>query len=192
DLETDTEMPERHVLPTPHDAMLASTHLGGPCMALTARKSIRPLPSHRLELRTLRYSEAYCRWRSVPLSTMYPPTTSESLAGDSSSESSTGPSRKRCRSPTAIVPSSIPSSGALVPSRADILLHSKRFRDFISQEDSIEEDIDADVLADIEADSAAIEVATDMDVEVGVDAGIGIEVDVGIDIENEVESNDIL
>ncbi|GKD62764.1 hypothetical protein Tco_1300273, partial [Tanacetum coccineum] len=36
--------------------------------------------------RTLRCSEAYLCWRSTPLSTMYPPTTSESSAGDSSSE----------------------------------------------------------------------------------------------------------
>ncbi|GJZ07055.1 hypothetical protein Tco_0540848 [Tanacetum coccineum] len=42
DLESDTEMPERHVSPTPHDAMLTR--------ALTARKSVRPLPSHRLAL----------------------------------------------------------------------------------------------------------------------------------------------
>ncbi|GJX95138.1 hypothetical protein Tco_0349724, partial [Tanacetum coccineum] len=42
--------------------------------------------------RTLRSSEAYLCWRSAPLSTMYPPTTSESSAGDSSSKSSVGPS----------------------------------------------------------------------------------------------------
>ncbi|GJY74398.1 hypothetical protein Tco_0478829 [Tanacetum coccineum] len=52
-------------------------------------------------------------------------------------------SRKRCRSPTTTVPSYIPASGALVPTRADLLLPRKRFRDFISPEDSIEEDIDA-------------------------------------------------
>ncbi|GKD95927.1 hypothetical protein Tco_1379824 [Tanacetum coccineum] len=102
DSESDTEMPERHVSPTPHDAMLTRwrsrvasrssspttstpeiltapilpapsaivtpssefplapdipigrlyhTHPGGPCRALTARKSVRPLPSHRFELR---------------------------------------------------------------------------------------------------------------------------------------------
>ncbi|GKC82654.1 putative reverse transcriptase domain-containing protein [Tanacetum coccineum] len=38
--------------------------------------------------RTPRYSEAYLRWRSAPLSTMCPSTTSESSAGDYSSESS--------------------------------------------------------------------------------------------------------
>ncbi|GJX60989.1 hypothetical protein Tco_0293889 [Tanacetum coccineum] len=102
DSELDTEMPERHVSPTPHDAMLTRwrsrvasrssspttstpeiptapnlpvpmaivapssefplapdiligrlycTHPGGPCRAMTARKSVRPLPSHRLALR---------------------------------------------------------------------------------------------------------------------------------------------
>ncbi|GKF84376.1 hypothetical protein Tco_0249274, partial [Tanacetum coccineum] len=30
---------------------LYRTHVGGPCRALTARKSVRPLPSHRLALR---------------------------------------------------------------------------------------------------------------------------------------------
>nr|GEZ69587.1 hypothetical protein [Tanacetum cinerariifolium] len=116
---------------------LYRAHPGRPCKALTTRKSVRPLPSHRLALmytshhldhftsgslsshsssdhsssghsssghslsghtpldttvtdsstplkfvhpslaRTLRCSEAYLRWRSSPLSTMYPPTTSE-------------------------------------------------------------------------------------------------------------------
>ncbi|GJV69290.1 hypothetical protein Tco_1484799 [Tanacetum coccineum] len=91
DSESDTEMPDRHVSSTPHDAMLArwrsrvasrssspttSTkeiptapiplapsaidipigrlyriYPGRPCRALTMRKSIRPLPSHRLALR---------------------------------------------------------------------------------------------------------------------------------------------
>nr|GEX22189.1 hypothetical protein [Tanacetum cinerariifolium] len=58
-----------------------------------------------------------------------PLTTSESSAGDSSSESSTGPSRKRCRSPPATMTSSIHATRALVPSRADLLLSRKRFRD---------------------------------------------------------------
>nr|GEY13989.1 hypothetical protein [Tanacetum cinerariifolium] len=81
--------------------------------------------------RTLRYSEAYRRWRSASLSTMYPLMTSESSTGDSSFELSAGPSRKRCRSPAATVTSSIHASRALVPSRADLLPHCKRFRDSI-------------------------------------------------------------
>ncbi|GKB99809.1 hypothetical protein Tco_0985946 [Tanacetum coccineum] len=166
---------------------LYRTHPGGPCRALTARKSVRPLPYHRLALRytlhhldrftsgsssshsSLDHSssghsimghslsghtspdttdvdfEAYLRWRSAPLSTMYPPTTSESSVGDYSS------------------------------------------KDSITLEDSVEEDIDTDVLEDIEADAMADEVTVDRDVEDGVDASIGMEVDVGVDVEDEVE-----
>ncbi|GJR60009.1 putative reverse transcriptase domain-containing protein [Tanacetum coccineum] len=102
DSKSDTEIPERHVSPTPHDAILTRwrsrvasrssspttsipeiptapilpapsaivapssefplapdipigrlyrTHPGGPCRALTARKSVGPLPSHCLALR---------------------------------------------------------------------------------------------------------------------------------------------
>ncbi|GJU51699.1 hypothetical protein Tco_1221254 [Tanacetum coccineum] len=118
---------------------------------------------------------------------MYPPMTSESSARDSSFESSAGPSRKRCRSPTATVTLSIHAMRALVPSRADLLLPHKRFRESISPEDSVEEDIDANELADIEADATADEVAVDKDVKAEVDAGIGMEVDVGVDVEDEVE-----
>ncbi|GJT88242.1 hypothetical protein Tco_1069959, partial [Tanacetum coccineum] len=51
--------------------------------------------------RAPRRSEAFRRWCAAPLSTLYPPTTSESSSGDSSerplhsSSSSAGPSRKR-------------------------------------------------------------------------------------------------
>nr|GFD26153.1 hypothetical protein [Tanacetum cinerariifolium] len=78
---------------------------------------------------------------------MNPPTTSESSAGDSSFESSTGPSRKRCRSSAATLTSSIHSIRALVPSYADLCL-----------------------LQDIEADAIAVKVAVDRDVEAGIDA----------------------
>ncbi|GKE40077.1 putative reverse transcriptase domain-containing protein, partial [Tanacetum coccineum] len=137
--------------------------------------------------RTPRCSEACLRWRSVPLSTKYPPTTSESSARDSSSELSAGPSRKRCRSHAAIATSSIHATRALVPSRADLLPPRKRFRDSISPEDSVEEDIDTDVLEDIKADVTVVKVAIDRDVMIGVDAGIDMEVDVGVDVEDEVE-----
>ncbi|GJR10444.1 hypothetical protein Tco_0793096 [Tanacetum coccineum] len=76
---------------------------------------------------------------------MYPPMTFKSSAGDSSSESSAGPSHKRCRSPSATVTSFIHATRALVPSRADLLPPRKRFRDSISPEDSVEEDIDTDI-----------------------------------------------
>ncbi|GKB03162.1 reverse transcriptase domain-containing protein [Tanacetum coccineum] len=274
DSESDTKMLERHVSPTPHDAMLTRwrsrvvsrssspttstpdiptapippvpyvvvapstdiispvdappeirrrrailirpgqdipigrlyrTHPGGSCRSHSVSGHTPPditiadssAPSRFVYpplARTPWYSEAYRRWRSAPLSTMYPPTTSESSAGDSFSESSARPSRKRCRSPTATVTSSIHSLRALVPYRVDLLLPRKRFRDSISPEDSVEEDIDADVLADIEADAMAIKVAVDRDVEAGVDSCIGIKVDVEVDVkdevEEEVESND--
>ncbi|GKF16568.1 hypothetical protein Tco_0061486, partial [Tanacetum coccineum] len=138
--------------------------------------------------RTLQYSEAYRHWRSALLSTMYPPTTSESSVRDSSSKLSVGPSRKRCRSPAATMTSYIHASRALVPSRVDLLPHRKRFTDSISLEDSVEDDIDTDVLADIEADATAIGATIDMDVEARDDAGIGMEVDVGFDVEEEVEA----
>ncbi|GKE70454.1 hypothetical protein Tco_1528526, partial [Tanacetum coccineum] len=315
DSELDTKMPERHVSPIPHDAMLSKwrsrvtsrssspttstpkiptapilsapstvvvpssefplapvvappvicrrrailirlsedipigrlyhTHPGGPCRALTARKSVRPLPSHRLALRytshhldcfssgsssshsfsdhsssghsilghslfghappdttvadsstpprfiyqplarTPRCSKAYLRWRSAPLSTMYPPTKSESSARDSSFESSAGPSRKRCRSPAVTMTSSIHATRALVHSHADLLPPHKRFRDSITSEDSVEEDINMDVLEDIKANATADEVVVDRDVEVEVDVGtmeVGVDVVAGIDI----------
>nr|GEU59473.1 DNA-directed DNA polymerase [Tanacetum cinerariifolium] len=137
--------------------------------------------------RTPRCSEAYLRWRSAPLSTMYPPTTSESSAGDSSSESSTEPSRKRCRSLADIVTSSIHSKRGLVPSCADLRPPRKRFRDSFSPEDCVEEDINTDMLEDIEADATAVEVAVDRNVESGIDAAIGIKIGIGIDVEDEVE-----
>nr|GEU62375.1 hypothetical protein [Tanacetum cinerariifolium] len=92
---------------------------------------------------------------SAPLSTMYHPTTPESSSRDSSSESCVRSSRKRRRSPTAMVPLLIFAPGALASTRADLLPPRKRFRDSYSSEESIEEDINADVLAGIEADTAA-------------------------------------
>ncbi|GJX49964.1 hypothetical protein Tco_0276809 [Tanacetum coccineum] len=93
---------------------------------------------------------------------MYPSTTSESSAGDSS-ESSARPSRKRCRYLTATVTLSIHDTRALIPSRAHLLPPCKRFRDSISLED------------------------IDRDVEARIDAGIGMEVDVGVDVEDKIE-----
>ncbi|GJW01171.1 hypothetical protein Tco_1556422 [Tanacetum coccineum] len=60
--------------------------------------------------RAPRRSEAFRRWCAAPLSTLYPPTTSESSSGDSSerplhsSSHSARPSRKRCRSPVDSLP----------------------------------------------------------------------------------------
>ncbi|GJX37528.1 hypothetical protein Tco_0250831 [Tanacetum coccineum] len=62
-----------------------------------------------------RDSEAFRRWCAAPLSTLYPPTTSESSSGDSSERPlhsfshSARPSRKRCRSPVDSIPLSTDS-----------------------------------------------------------------------------------
>nr|GEY98894.1 putative reverse transcriptase domain-containing protein [Tanacetum cinerariifolium] len=151
-------------------------------LAITVADSSSPSKFvYRRPTMTLRGSEVYLRWRYALLSTMYPPTTSESSTGDSSSESPVRPSRKRCRSPTTTtVPSSITSSGALVPTHDDLLSPHKRLKDYILPEDSVEEDIDANVLADIEADVVAIKVAADMDVEAGVNASIDVVVEIDI------------
>ncbi|GJR06795.1 hypothetical protein Tco_0529779 [Tanacetum coccineum] len=72
---------------------------------------------HRSLARTPQRSEAFRCWRSAPLSTPYPPTTSKSSLDSSferlldSSLPSSRPSRKRCRSPTASVPSPTHDSG---------------------------------------------------------------------------------
>ncbi|GKC73513.1 putative reverse transcriptase domain-containing protein [Tanacetum coccineum] len=154
----------------------------------TDADSSTPLRFVHLSLaRTPQCSEAYLRWRSTPLSTMYPLTTSESSAGNSSFESSAIPSCKRCRSPASIVTLPIQAIRALVPSRADLLLPRKRFKDYISPEDSNEEDIDIDVLEDIKADVTVVEVAVDRDVKARIDAGIDREVDVEVDVEDKVK-----
>ncbi|GJR56502.1 hypothetical protein Tco_1407023 [Tanacetum coccineum] len=236
-----SEIPTAPIPPVPSAidipvGRLYRIHPGRPCRALKARKSVRPLPSHRLALRytshhldrftsrsssdhsssdhssadhsladhTLGHStldqslsrhtspDTTIADSSTPSRFVYPPPTRTSQAGNSSSESSVRPSRKRCRSPTTSVPSSIPALGALVPTRADLLPPRNRFRDSYSSEDSVKEDIDADVLVDIEADATVVEVAADIDVKAGVDTGIGIEIrdDIEDEDEGEAESSD--
>ncbi|GJU80178.1 putative reverse transcriptase domain-containing protein [Tanacetum coccineum] len=115
--------------------------------------------------RAPRRSEAFRHWCATPLSTLYPPTTSESSLRDSSerplhsSSRSAGPSRKRCRSPIDYVPSSTPLMGSLAPTRVDLLPPRKRFRDSYSSESSIEEDTEIDPIE------------TEVDMELGIGDG---------------------
>ncbi|GJS74336.1 putative reverse transcriptase domain-containing protein [Tanacetum coccineum] len=130
--------------------------------------------------RTPRRSEAFRRWRSAPLSTHYSPTTSESSLGSSSERSldsstpSSRPSRKRCRSPTASVPSPTHVSRPIAPTSADLLPPHKRFRDSYSSEDSEEEHI--------EVDTANAEAVADVGISDGVIAhtgdGVGMRVEI--------------
>ncbi|GKF37796.1 hypothetical protein Tco_0114554, partial [Tanacetum coccineum] len=100
---------------------------------------------HRSLARTPRHNEAFRRLRYAPFSTPYPPTTLESSLGSSSkrlldlSSPSSRPSRKRCRTPTALVPSPTHVSRSITPTLADLLPPRKRFRDSYSPEDSGEE-----------------------------------------------------
>ncbi|GKC83461.1 hypothetical protein Tco_1139178, partial [Tanacetum coccineum] len=155
------------------------THLNGPRKLLTARKRVGPLPArssdHRssssssssdsstVHSRVPRRSEAFRRWCVAPLSTLYPPTTSESSSGDSSkrplhsSSHSARPSRKRCRSPVDSLPLSTLVMRSLAPTRVDLLPPRKRFRDLYSSEASIEED----------AEVGPIETVVDMELGIG-------------------------
>ncbi|GKA14667.1 hypothetical protein Tco_0694313, partial [Tanacetum coccineum] len=223
DSESDTKILERNVSPTSHDAMITrwrsrvasrssspttstleiptapilptpSAIVAPSFEALTTRKSVRPLHSHRLALRYTSHhldhfiSESSSSYSSLDhsLSGHTPPDTTD--ADSSTPHRFVHSSRARNpRSPAAIMTLYIHATRALVPYRADLLPPRKRFRDSISPEDSVEEDIDTDVLEDIEADATAIEVAVDMDVEARVDAGSDMEVDVRIGVEDEVE-----
>ncbi|GJS80371.1 hypothetical protein Tco_0730252, partial [Tanacetum coccineum] len=143
-------------------------HLGSPTRDVSPRFRYPPR-------RAPRRSEAYRRWCAAPLSTVYPPTTSESSSGDSSerpmhsSPHSAGPSRKRCRSPVDSVPVSMPVTGSLAPTRADHLPPRKRFRDSYSSEASLEEDVEVGLTG------------TGVDVELGIGDGDVVGDRVGID-----------
>ncbi|GJT73718.1 hypothetical protein Tco_1033004 [Tanacetum coccineum] len=108
--------------------------------------------------RASRCSEAFRRWCAAPLSTLYPPTTSESSSRGSSEipmhsiSYSAGPSRKRCRSPVDSVSLSMPVTGSLAPTRADHLPPRKRFRDSYSTEASLEEDVEVGLIGTIWVD----------------------------------------
>ncbi|GJR72917.1 putative reverse transcriptase domain-containing protein [Tanacetum coccineum] len=126
-------------------------------------------------VRTPRCSEAFMRWRSAPLSTLYPPMTSESSPDSSyemsldSSSPSAGPSCKRCRSPATLVPSSTLVSRSIAPALAD-LPPRKRFRDSYSSEVSGEEHM--------EMGTADAETVADL----GINEGVGAHTEDGIDL----------
>ncbi|GJU43336.1 hypothetical protein Tco_1200602 [Tanacetum coccineum] len=109
---------------------------------------------------------------------MYPPTTSKSSVGDSSSESSAGSSRKRCRSSVATMTSSIHATRALVPSRADLLLPLDR--DVEARIDAgigMEVDVGVEVEDEVEDEVESSDRGT---MEVGVDVVVGIDIPDGM------------
>ncbi|GJV03769.1 putative reverse transcriptase domain-containing protein, partial [Tanacetum coccineum] len=86
-----------------------------------------------------------------------------------SSSLSYGPSRKRCRSLTALVPSPTHVSRLIAPTPADLLPPRKRFRDLYSPKDSREEHM--------EVDTADLEVVAD----VGISDGVVAHTEDGVD-----------
>ncbi|GKA37098.1 putative reverse transcriptase domain-containing protein [Tanacetum coccineum] len=97
---------------------------------------------------------------------------------DSSSYSSR-PSRKRCRSPTASVPSPTHVSRLITPTPVDLLPPHKRFRDSYSPEDNGEEHMEVDT-ADAEADA-----------DVGISDGVVAHPDDSIDMGVEIVASDV-
>ncbi|GJX62850.1 putative reverse transcriptase domain-containing protein [Tanacetum coccineum] len=97
---------------------------------------------------------------------------------DSSSPSSR-PSRKRCRSPTASVPSPTHVSRSIAPTPADLLPPRKRFRDSYSLEDSREEHMEVDT-----ADAEAV-------ADVGISEGVVAHPEDGVGMGFEIAASDV-
>nr|GEY26196.1 hypothetical protein [Tanacetum cinerariifolium] len=125
--------------------------------------------------RAPRCSEAYLRWRSASLSTMYPPTTSESSARDSSSESSARPSQDSVEEDI----------------DTDVL------EDIKADATAVEVIVDRDVKAEIDA-GISMEVDVGIDVEDEVESNdrgtieVGVDMDAGIDISDGMLMLDIM
>ncbi|GKA39441.1 hypothetical protein Tco_0731992 [Tanacetum coccineum] len=179
---------DRHSSPDSCSSSAPSDHsLSGhtPPDTTDADSSTPQIFVHRSLTRTPRHSEAFRRWRSAPLSTPYPPTTSESSLGSSSERSldssppSSRPSRKRCRSPTASVPSHVHVSRSITPTPADLLPPRKRFRDSYSPEDTGEEHM--------EVDTANAEAVTD----VGISERVVAHPEDGVGMGFEIASSDV-
>nr|GEX64387.1 putative reverse transcriptase domain-containing protein [Tanacetum cinerariifolium] len=133
DSPNEMDSPE-HITPPSSD----QAHSGPSTRVVSPRLDYPPV-------RAPRRSEAFCCWCAAPLSTFYPPMTSESSSGDSSERPRhlsllfARPSRKRCRSLANSVTSSTPVTGSLAPTRADLLPPRKRFSYSYSPETSMEE-----------------------------------------------------
>ncbi|GJV78360.1 retrovirus-related pol polyprotein from transposon TNT 1-94 [Tanacetum coccineum] len=122
--------PKIHRWPTilirPNEAIPFDHHSS---LDFTSDSSSSGLPSDSLSDTSSVHSssEAFKRWRSAPLSTTYAPIMSESSLDSSfkrsldSSSLSDGPSCKRCRSPTTLVPSSTPVLRSIAPTLIDLL-----------------------------------------------------------------------
>ncbi|GKC58949.1 hypothetical protein Tco_1086547 [Tanacetum coccineum] len=123
--------------------------------------------------------------RSAPLSTPYPPTTSESSLNSSSeisldlSSLSARLSHKRCSSPTTLVASFTHVSRSIAPTLFDLLPPRKRVRDSYSPKDSREEHMEIGT-----TDAEAV-------VNLGIGDGVGVDTKDGIGMGVEIAASDI-
>nr|GEU77986.1 putative reverse transcriptase domain-containing protein [Tanacetum cinerariifolium] len=234
DSESDTEIPKRHVSPTPHNAMITrlrsrvalrspTTSIleiatapilpapyaivassSEPCKALTTRKSVRPLPSHRLALRYTSYHLDHFTFGSSSSHSSPDHSSSEhsitghSLSGHTPLDTIDADSSKPSRfvhPPLARTPryseaylhwKFAPLSTMYPPTTFEWLVGFLLLSNLLDHHKRDAEDI--------EADAMAVEVAIDRDAEVRIDACIGMKADVGINVvdkvEDEVESSD--
>ncbi|GJY69986.1 hypothetical protein Tco_0472968 [Tanacetum coccineum] len=149
-------------------------HLNGPVHMMTARKRVRPLPTHRLAERhptdhssSDSSSEASSDFHSDASSDS---SSRHPLSDHSSPDlpgTSAGPSRKRRRSPMTSVPALSPVSGALSPVRADLIPSPKR----VSDEPHLEQDSDPEIQAEIDECFAYADALRDR----GIDARVVVE-----------------
>nr|GEV29630.1 hypothetical protein [Tanacetum cinerariifolium] len=110
------------------------TQPDGVLKMLTARKSVRSLPTHRLASRYLSDSPSSDQFTLDDSYKILRYAISKTPC-DLSIATSKRPSRKRCRSPTLSVPISLPVREALSPVCADLSQPPKRIRDFDSVTD---------------------------------------------------------
>ncbi|GKD40539.1 hypothetical protein Tco_1260746, partial [Tanacetum coccineum] len=89
------------------------------------------------------------------------------------------PSRKRCRSPTASVPSPTHVLRSIAPTPADLLPPCKRFRDLYSLEDSREKHMEVDIV-----DAKAV-------ADIGISDGVVAHTGDGVGIRVEITSSDV-
>ncbi|GJU30645.1 putative reverse transcriptase domain-containing protein [Tanacetum coccineum] len=109
------------------------------------------------------FSEAFRPWRAAPLSTPYPPTTSDSSLVP----------------PTALVPSHTHVSRSIAPTPIDLLPPRKRFRGSYSLENSIEEHIKVDT-----ADAEAV-------ADVGISKGVVAHTGDGVGMRVKIAASDV-
>ncbi|GJR94091.1 reverse transcriptase domain-containing protein [Tanacetum coccineum] len=154
-------------------------HLNGPVHMMTATKRVGPLPTHRLAVRhSADHSSSDSS--SEASSDFHPdassdPSSRHPLSDHSSPDlpgTSTGPSRKRRRSPMTSVHALSLVSGALSPVRADLIPSPKRVKD-----SSYLADVEVDPIETSLRDDAIVRVSDEPHLEQDSDPEIQAEID---------------